>query len=95
MSAVPEWLKSLRLHKYTGLVDNILFPNVKKLSFPDDEPGRQHFVSKCEKSCLFQMMSLSYEEMLDLTEEKLEKMGVTKVRYCLAKKYSHQFIFHK
>ena len=31
------------------------------------------------------MMSLSYEEMLDLTEEKLEKMGVTKVRYCLAK----------
>ena len=25
------------------------------------------------------MMSLSYEEMLDLTEEKLEKMGVTKV----------------
>lgn len=43
MSAVPEWLKSLRLHKYTGL-----------------------------------MMSLTYEEMLDLSEEKLEKMGVTK-----------------
>ena len=26
------------------------------------------------------MMSLSYDEMLDLTEEKLEKMGVTKVK---------------
>ena len=33
------------------------------------------------KKSLFQMMSLSYDEMLDLTEEKLEKMGVTKVRY--------------
>ena len=39
MSAVPEWLKSLRLHKYTGLVGchavfdhvyNILFLNVRK-----------------------------------------------------------------
>ena len=59
----------------------------EKNSFPDDELGRQLFVSEnVKKSCLCQMMSLSYEEMLDLTEEKLEKMGVTKVRYCLAKK---------
>ena len=36
------------------------------------------------------MMSLSYEEMLDLTEEKLEKMGVTKVMIRLKKK--HLFI---
>ena len=31
-----------------------------------------------------QMMSLTYEEMLDLSEEKLEKMGVTKVNYHLS-----------
>ena len=38
------------------------------------------------KSIVFyiQMMSLTYEEMLDLSEEKLEKMGVTKVNYHLS-----------
>ena len=43
MKFVPDWLKSLRLHKYTNLI-----------------------------------MSMSYIEMMDLTEEKLEKMNVTK-----------------
>ena len=43
MQNVPDWLKSLRLHKYTNLI-----------------------------------MSMDYQEMLELTEEKLEKMNVTK-----------------
>ena len=43
MKYVPDWLKSLRLHKYTNLI-----------------------------------MNMSYIEMMDLTEEKLEKMNVTK-----------------
>ena len=43
MENVPQWLKQLRLHKYTEL-----------------------------------MMSLSYEELTSLQEEKLQKMNVTK-----------------
>ena len=43
MKNVPDWLKSLRLHKYTNLI-----------------------------------MSLDYQDMLELTEEKLEEMKVTK-----------------
>lgn len=43
MRSVPEWLKSLRLHKYTAL-----------------------------------LLSLRYEEMVRLTETRLEQMGVTK-----------------
>ena len=39
MSAVPEWLKSLRLHKYTGLV---------KLS--SSISGPCNFLTKCEKT---------------------------------------------
>ena len=31
------------------------------------------------KAFIDQIMGLSYEEMMDLNEEKLEKMGVTKV----------------
>ena len=75
MSAVPEWLKSLRLHKYTGLVSH--HGNISK----------QYSLSMGQlfKSMVvyIQMMSLTYEEMLDLSEEKLEKMGVTKVNYHL------------
>ena len=43
MRGVPEWLKSLRLHKYTNL-----------------------------------LLSLTYEEMVELDEDKLEALGVTK-----------------
>jgi hypothetical protein len=43
MRNVPDWLKSLRLHKYTNLI-----------------------------------MSMTYQEMLELTEEELEKINVTK-----------------
>jgi len=43
MEHVPQWLKSLRLHKYTDLV-----------------------------------MGMSYAEMMELTEEKLEQLNVTK-----------------
>ena len=43
MRNVPDWLKSLRLHKYTTLI-----------------------------------MTLDYQDMLELTEEKLEEMRVTK-----------------
>jgi hypothetical protein len=43
MRNVPDWLKSLRLHKYTNLI-----------------------------------MRMDYEDMLELTEDKLEKMKVTK-----------------
>ena len=41
MDYVPEWLKSLRLHKYTNMI-----------------------------------MSLTYEQMLELNEDKLEKLNV-------------------
>ena len=43
MENVPQWLKQLRLHKYTEYI-----------------------------------MSLSYQELLSLNEEKLQKMNVTK-----------------
>ena len=43
MKNVPDWLKSLRLHKYTNLI-----------------------------------MSMGYQEMIDLTEDKLLEMKVTK-----------------
>ena len=43
MKNVPDWLKSLRLHKYTNLI-----------------------------------MSLDYQDMVDLTEGKLEEIKVTK-----------------
>ena len=43
MKNVPDWLKSLRLHKYTNLI-----------------------------------MRMDYRDMLELTEEKLEEMKVTK-----------------
>ena len=43
MRNVPDWLKLLRLHKYTNLI-----------------------------------MNMNYQEMWELTEEKLEKMNVTK-----------------
>ena len=33
------------------------------------------------KAFIDQIMGLSYEEMMDLNEEKLEKMGVTKVSH--------------
>ena len=35
----------------------------------------------CMKAFIDQIMGLSYEEMMDLNEEKLEKMGVTKVSH--------------
>jgi len=43
MIFVPEWLKSLRLHKYTSII-----------------------------------MSFTYEQMLELTDEKLERLNITK-----------------
>ena len=71
MRGVPEWLKSLRLHKY--------LPSSCYSSLKAPAPRYTHIV-----------MTLSYREMLALTEQQLEKMGVTKVKKHISKSRSEQ-----